>query len=264
MYTIKNYVRADSLEQAYELLKKGRNNIIIGGNLWLKMGKRNILNAIDLSGLSLDKIEEEEEGYRIGCMVSLRDLEVHQGLNDRFGHIFYEALHHIVGVQFRNMATVGGSVFPRFGFSDVLSVFLACDAYVDLYQRGTVSLKEFVSMPMEKDILTHIYIKKDNREVRYQSFRMTETDFPSLTCAVAKVGEEWETVLGARPLPAVKIHKISLKDPKDEEQRRNYIEEVVKQVSFGTNMRGSADYRKELARVLIGRCIKEIAEDKVC
>ena len=42
---------AESLEQAWELNQKGRNNVIIGGNLWLKMGNRNILNAIDLSTL---------------------------------------------------------------------------------------------------------------------------------------------------------------------------------------------------------------------
>lgn len=264
MYTIKNYVRADSLEQAYELMQKGRNNIIIGGNLWLKMGQRNILNAIDLSGLGLDKIEENEEGYLIGCMVSLRELEVHQGLNDRFNHIFYEALHHIVGVQFRNLATVGGSVFPRFGFSDVLSVLMACDTYVDLYHAGRVPLSEFVSMPRDKDILTHIYIKKDTRKVRYKSFRNTETDFPSLTCAVAKVEKDWEVVLGARPLQAIKITIAELKDPLDEKQRKEFTEEVLKRTAFGSNMRGSAQYRRELARVLIGRCIKEIAEDKVC
>ena len=38
MYTIKNYVTAESLEQAAALKEKGRNNVIIGGNLWLKMG----------------------------------------------------------------------------------------------------------------------------------------------------------------------------------------------------------------------------------
>ena len=51
MHTIRNYIMAESLEQAWELNQKGRNNVIIGGNLWLKMGNRNILNAIDLSTL---------------------------------------------------------------------------------------------------------------------------------------------------------------------------------------------------------------------
>ena len=32
MYTVKNYILADSLEQAYELKQKSRNNVIIGGN----------------------------------------------------------------------------------------------------------------------------------------------------------------------------------------------------------------------------------------
>ena len=64
MHTIRNYIMAESLEQAWELNQKGRNNIIIGGNLWLKMGRRNIINAIDLSSLGLDKIEEDEGGFR--------------------------------------------------------------------------------------------------------------------------------------------------------------------------------------------------------
>ena len=36
------------------------------------------------------------------------------------------------------MATVGGSIWGRFGFSDVLTVFLAMDSYVELYKGGIV------------------------------------------------------------------------------------------------------------------------------
>ena len=36
----------------------------------MKMGSRNIQKAIDLSGLGLDKIEETEEEFRIGCMTT--------------------------------------------------------------------------------------------------------------------------------------------------------------------------------------------------
>ena len=160
MYTIKNYVIADSLEQAYALRQKGRNNVIIGGNLWLKMGHRNIQNAIDLSGLGLNRIEEDENGFRIGCMATLRDLEIHPGLRQAFGSLFQEAVRHIVGVQFRNLASVGGSIFPRFGFSDVLTAFLACDSYVELYKGGRIPLAQFADMPLDQDILTHICIKK--------------------------------------------------------------------------------------------------------
>lgn len=56
-----------------------------------------VLNAIDLSTLGLDRIEEDESGFRIGCMATLRDIEMHEGLNKEFQNLFKEAVRHIVG-----------------------------------------------------------------------------------------------------------------------------------------------------------------------
>ena len=67
MLTIQNYVRAESLEQAYELNQK-KSARIIGGMLWLKMTHIRVQNAIDLSGLGLDTIEETPDMYRI-CLL---------------------------------------------------------------------------------------------------------------------------------------------------------------------------------------------------
>ena len=74
MLTINQYVKASSLEEAYELNQK-RSNVVLGGMLWLKMQKRNVGTAIDLSGLGLDTIEETESEFRIGAMVTLRQME---------------------------------------------------------------------------------------------------------------------------------------------------------------------------------------------
>ena len=71
MLKIKEYVKAESLEQAYELNQK-KTNCVIGGMLWLKMVTRNVQKAIDLSGLGLDQIEENDEEFSIGAMVTLR------------------------------------------------------------------------------------------------------------------------------------------------------------------------------------------------
>ena len=57
MLKIKNYVKAESLEQAYELNQK-RTACVLGGMVWLKMGNRVVTTAIDLSGLGLDTITE--------------------------------------------------------------------------------------------------------------------------------------------------------------------------------------------------------------
>ena len=71
-------------------------------------------------------------------MATLRDLEQHESLNAYTAGAVKNAVKDIVGVQFRNMATVGGSIWGRFGFSDVLTVFLAMDCYVELYKGGII------------------------------------------------------------------------------------------------------------------------------
>ena len=58
MLEIKNYVRVQSLAEAYELCQN-RSNVIIGGMLWLKMQNRSVDTAIDLCDLNLNHIEDK-------------------------------------------------------------------------------------------------------------------------------------------------------------------------------------------------------------
>lgn len=255
---IKNYKKVESLEEAYEL-NQNKFNSIVAGNLWLRLSKQNITTAIDLSGLGLDQIEESEEEFKIGCMVSLRQLETHAGMAEYTKGAMKEALRHIVGVQFRNLATVGGSIYGRFGFSDVLTIFLAMDSYVELYKGGIVPLKDFVNMPKDNDILVRVIVKKSNLKLVYQSVRNTKTDFPTLTCCVADWDGEWKVSVGARPQMAmlVPINEDLAKGLTKEniESFAKYVEETV---PMRDNMRGSARYRSHLAKVLVTRTLTEI------
>ena len=127
MMTIQKYVRAQGLEEAWNL-NQNRRNRILGGMLWLRLGKGSVNTAIDLSDLGLEYIEEDDTQFSIGAMTTLRQLEQHRGLNSYTQNAVRNAVKDIVGVQLRNMATVGGSIWGRFGFSDVLTVFLGLDA----------------------------------------------------------------------------------------------------------------------------------------
>ena len=259
MFTIRNYVVAKSLEEAYELNQK-KNNVILGGIGWLKMGGRNIQTAIDLSELGLDKIEEDEESFKIGCMCTLRQLEVNESLNSYFNGIIAKSVIHIVGVQFRNCATIGGSIYSRFGFSDPLTCLLALDSYVKLYKGGVISMREFVNMPYDNDILEKVIIKKDNRKISYMSHRNISTDFPVLTCAVSKIGDKFAVAVGARPQKAVLVldeeNILSCDPTKDEIEK--FADYVEGKLTFGSNMRASKDFRSHLCKVLVKRCINEV------
>ena len=255
MLKIKKYVKAESLEQAYELNQK-KTNRIVGGMLWLKMSTAQIQTAIDLSGLGLDQIEETEDAWKIGCMVSLRDLELHEGLNELSCNMIRESVRSIVGVQFRNLATVGGSIFGRFGFSDVLTCFLALDTWVELYKGGCISLAEFARQKPDRDILVRLIVKKHEDKSVYLSHRNSKTDFPVLTCGISLRDGQVYTAVGARPSRAVCLC-VSEADWKKKGSEA-LAGELAAQFPTEGNMRAGKEFRSHLAEVLIGRGLKQI------
>lgn len=256
MLTIGQYVRPQSLDEAYTLCQK-KNNVVLGGMLWLKMQHRNVGTAVDLCDLGLDKIGETETEYRIGAMVPLRALETHEGLAKLTDGAMAEAVRHIVGVQFRNCATLGGSVVSRFGFSDIITGLLALDCEVELVQKGRVSLADYVQMPYDRDVLARVILKKNGRRAWYESFRNTETDLPVLNCAVSCLNGSARVVVGARPARAVMQEFGQMPS----EQR---LQEMLDKTEFGSNMRAGAEYRRQLAGVLCRRAIEQVKGDAEC
>ena len=204
MISIQKYVRAKSLEEAYQL-NQSRANRVIGGMLWLKTGSGSVNTAIDLCDLGMDGIEETQEEFFIGAMTSLRQVELHQGLNEYTQGAAGAAVRDIIGVQFRNLATVGGSIWGRFGFSDVLTFFLSLETFVELYQGGIVPLEQFAGMEYDRDILVRLIVKKKPGVFAYRAFRNQRTDLPVLTCALSRIEGEYRAVVGARPGRAVVV-----------------------------------------------------------
>ena len=268
MMTFQNYIRPASLEEAWQLYQK-RANVLLGGMQWLKMSRRRAQTAIDLSGLGLDRIEADDKAFTIGCMVSLRQLELHAGLEEYTAGAMREALRHIVGVQFRNTATVGGSVAGRFGFSDVSTILLALDASVKLYKGGTMPLEDYLQSPRDRDILVCVIIPKRHMKVCYQSVRNSQTDFPVLTCAAVKDEYAgWRFAFGARPGKAMLLTdeegmllqaEDTLKLP--ETAKETFVSFAKAKVPTASNLRGSDKYRTHLVGVLAGRAIERLEGD---
>ena len=255
MMTIREYKRAESLEEAWQLNQK-RPNRVLGGMIWLKMENINVGTAIDLSGLGLDTIEETDDGFSIGAMVPLRQLELNPGLAAYTDGAVRESVRHIVGVQLRNLATVGGSIYSRFGFSDVLTMFLALNASVELYKGGVVPLAEYAQRPYDRDILVRVLVPKENARFVYQSVRNSQTDFPVLTCAAAKLADgSIRAAIGARPGKAVLYTAAPEAGEAAEEFAARFAAEVKADIKTESNLRGGAEYRRHLAGVLMKRAV---------
>ena len=259
MLNIHNYVRPQTLEEAYAL-NQSRRSRILGGMLWLRLGRGTIQTAIDLCDLGLDTIEETPEEFSIGAMVTLRQLEQHPGLHTYTQGAMAAAVKDIVGVQFRNLATVGGSLWGRFGFSDVLTVFQAMDTYVELYKGGLVPLEEFARRKPDRDILVRLIVKKTPGKFVYRAMRNQRTDFPVIACALSQVGGAYRLSVGARPGRAMVIRDEAglLSGGITEDSARAFARYAAERVPTQSNLRGSAQYRTHLIEVLTRRIVLEL------
>ena len=235
------YVRVGNAAEAYELLQKNRNNKIVSGGIWMRLGSRRVATAIDLSACGLDQIEETETEFRIGAMCTLRQLERHAGLNALVNHVFEFAVHDIVGVQLRNTATVGGSIYGRFGFSDVLA--------------------EFVDMGYVRDVIEHVVVVKHDYRASYEAVRKAATDFPSLNVTAAWWDNSWHVTVGARPLRATLLQgeACGLVNEQPSEDELRALAASVRALSYGTNLWGSADYRRRISAPLAIQAVRRAA-----
>jgi len=260
VFDLKEFCKVQSLGQADNLLHQDKKNVILGGLLWMRMGNRQYHTGIDLSGLGLDRIEDKGDRIDIGAMACLRQLETSSLLKNNFGPVIRDAVSPIVGVQFRNLATVGGTVFSRFSFSDLITALLVLDTQVRLHRGGRVPLADFLESSPGRDILVSLSIPKQEIKTSYQSFRKTATDFPVLAAALSRDDSGWKIAMGARPSrakPAPETAKLLPVNP-NADQIDAACAAIVRELGFGSDQRGGKTYREHLAKILVKRGIQDI------
>jgi len=261
VFTISNFVQPNNLEEAYQILSDKRNNTILGGCAFLKMGKKRIDTGIDLTNLKLNYIREMDGFIEIGAMTSLRDIETHPLLKDHYCGVIPQSVRDIIGVQFRNGVTVGASVYSKYGFSDLITALLSLDTEVELFKAGRMPLRDFLARSNEKDLLVRLWIKITMHQATYLSFRNSASDYAVLNVAVSKLDKHWTIAVGARPSKAaiaVSASSMLAEDGLTLEKIEEVAKRTSEELSFGTNTRGTGTYRKALCKALVKRGIMEV------
>ena len=250
MFTLMELVQPQSLEEAYEILMKRKNNIVIGGSAFLRMGEKRIGTGIDLSNLNLNLIEETSDYIKIGAMTTLRDLEVSPILNKYFNGVIGNCVKDIIVVQ------------SKYGFSDLIVALLSLDTEVELYKGGRVKLEEFLNQKYEKDILVKVHIKKNNSKSIYKCMRNSRSDYPILNIAISKDDNNFKICVGARPQRATIAKEASnfiSNNILNEENILKASEIACEELVFGSNMRASKEYRKAICKSLVKSALMEVS-----
>ncbi len=262
---VNEYYRASSLEDAYSKLQQSPKNVLLGGGLWLKKTAQSYDALIDLSCCELDKISETKEEVIVGSMVTQRDFENSPVVKSLFSDALAYSVREIMGVNFRNLATIGGSIMGRYPFSDVIAGLLPYDVSLEFYPKETMSLEDYLNFKGKKNsILVAVHIKKGSGKGYYKKAKTTALDFPIVNIAVSKVNNEYRIAVGARPMVGALAKEAmkyinSVSSPKKEDFEKA-AELAVKELQFLDNKDSSAEYRYDLAKVYVRRGLEEVSK----
>lgn len=176
-----------------------------------------------------------------------------------------QAVKHITNRNIREMATIGGNIAANKSCSNLIPILCALDAELIVYDKDgekKISVFKYISED-KKDLILAVIINKNilNRKYNVLKFSRTSNDISIITAA-AGISRDSGIVTDARIfLGGVSKHVIRLDaiekfliEKKDSD--KNEIEnEIKKNINPISDIRGSSEFKKHIAAVLICDCI---------
>ncbi len=264
MLTFNTYHVPETVEEAHTLLSTHKKAQILGGGAFLRLGNRRLSHIIDLSKAGLGTITSLEETVKLGGMVTFRELEACPELTKEMRRYFKEALGQIVGIQLRNMVTLGGTLYSRYGFSDLNTALMALGGHVHLHKGGVVSIEDFMKHgSLQKDILTSAQVPSHFEWASFKSARLSTADYALVNVAAVKANGAWRIAVGARPHRAVlalQTMRLLNENPLSEALILEAAQQLSEEISFGSNRMAGSSYRRSAAYGLIQQTLMEATE----
>ncbi len=277
------HLEAQTVEGACSLLAryKGEARLIAGGTDLLVSMKRKEMcprYLIDIKAIpELDYIRHNGEGLKIGALATMHDIESSPVIRERFP-ILADTAHQIGTPHIRNVGTVGGNLCHAAPSADMAPSLIGLEAKAKI--NGTkgervIALEEFFVAPGESalqdgEMLTEIQVPDpppNTCGVYLKLPARTAIDIAVAGVAViARLDSERivdaRIVLGAvapTPIRARKAEEII----KGKAVENGIIEKAAKAAADEaepiSDIRGSAEYRREMVEVLTRRAIKQTA-----
>ncbi|MCD6238334.1 MAG: FAD binding domain-containing protein [Thermotogae bacterium] len=266
MLKIKEYIKPKTLEEAYEIGSLPYSLYVGGGLVVAGIESDRIERLVDLKSVGLDEIEDAEE-VKIGANVTLSAFTDHLFFSTLYNGFFSKTARYIGSTQIRNMATVGGSIAARFGWSDVLTILMISNARIESYDGDLQEypIERYIEEKKRNSIITAIYLPKGDRSFAFEKFARSTFDIALLNLGISLSLVDGKckdaiVAVGARPMRARRITEVEEflegRDIlKSIDEGANLIADVV---DMKKDMRASAEYRKALAGALLKKAMRRI------
>ncbi|MBI2183545.1 MAG: FAD binding domain-containing protein [Thaumarchaeota archaeon] len=280
------YVRAKTPEEVLSIMQTYREKArIVGGNTFLnELAKRGLLSDVevllDIEPLELHHLKDEGNRVVIGASTKIEDLAHSPSVkNNAALTALAEAAQNVHPVQIRNLATVGGCISTGVPFLDVPVALLALNAEVRVVAKSgeksmpidrylDMSLTDYMADKFVKELV--VTLPRGSYSSCFRKFGLTGFDYALVNvaartsldingiCGDASIAvggkgvelsrmKEAEAVLTGKPLNENTIGAASQK-----------ASDTAK-VEDDIPLRGSAEYKKHIVKVMVNRALAETA-----
>ncbi|HEY71091.1 MAG TPA: hypothetical protein G4O08_10965 [Anaerolineae bacterium] len=254
-----HYHRPKTLGEALELLKEGVP--LAGGTALVpELGKTQAV--IDLQDLGLDGLGLKKGAIEAGAALKLQIL-IEKKL--KIPEALVAACHLEAGLNLRNMATLGGTIFSADGRSPLLTTLLALDVRVEMQPGGEeISLDDLLERRGEKDfrsLVTVVRIPVPQR-LAYDQVARAPYDRPIVCAAVGRWKDSQESEAVRITLGGFGTRPIRVQNAEQEIAKDGQVEKATaaaaKAYAKAEDAWASADYRGHAAGVLVRRLLMEV------
>jgi|ETNmetMinimDraft_35_1059890.scaffolds.fasta_scaffold80011_2 carbon-monoxide dehydrogenase medium subunit len=278
---IEDYIRAETLEEALNLLEKNKGQalIIAGGTDLLLKHNRNVSSEIVLIDISaipeLVEISSTKESLRIGAACTFAAIEKSPLLTDTL-NVLSASASAVGSPQVRNIATIGGNLCNAAPSADSAPPLLVLDAHLEIAsakERRQVPLTSFFTAPgqialIADELLTAIVVPPqppDARAVYLRNSPRRALDLAIVGVAVklwvADGKFQGRIALGAvapTPLRAVQAEALlASNQSSDDDTLMTVAKCAAEEAAPISDVRATAEYRREMVEVLTFRALKQ-------
>lgn len=251
---ISEYYRPRKISEALDLLSDDQVNAIpMGGGTALDHYSSEPVAVVDLQELGLDKLRARGSLLEIGATVTLQNLMEHESLQDSLKR----AVRQETSYNLRQVGTIAGTLVSSDGRSPFTTAMLALDPTLIL-QPGeeSISLGELLALrerSLSGKLITQIELSLNVR-LATRSVVRTPADLPIVYVAVGSWPSGRTRIalggFGKAPLLAM-----------DGPEKEGMESAARNAYSSAGDQWASAEYRQEMAALLVKRCATELESE---
>jgi CO/xanthine dehydrogenase FAD-binding subunit len=281
------YFVPKTLEEALKLLSQHKNDeykIIAGGQSLNTLMKHRLISPeylIDIKSLSdLDYIKfDKKGGLKIGALATHRAVEKSAVIRKNFS-VLAEMEENVASVETRNWGTIAGDICHGDPAADPAPVFIALSAKLKINSLGeerTVDAEDFALdffetavQPGEMVTEIQIPVLPPHTGVSFTKYSQMLGDYALASAGVLiTLDEKKEKCINARiglggvastPIRAKKAEEVLKGKKIDDDLLAKVGQAASKETSPTSGIEASAEYKKELAGILVKRVGKEALE----